>query len=420
MFAIFRPAKALFMNSVLIISLAGVMLVAAASQSSAQNSTELMATYGRGVHAYFNGQVHEADRLFSQVINGGSSDPRVFYFRAMARIRAGRTYEAEDDMRIGAAYEARNPGYGSTISRALQRVQGPNRRKLEEFRRQARLNQVSERRMMNRSRYEQLKRREPKVLRNEVSVPLEELTNPDMSFPGAAGTTVPPDGSSPQPTSSTPPDPVDSSDPFGGSEEPVDDVFGSPDEAGQVPTEEEDPFGGTESDDDDPFGAPESEDDDPFSAGGSASDDGERFAAAAEAAPTSSPPGELGEEDKVSPQTMIGVLGRIALGLNPARGLELPMPAGPGLAAPPNAGPGSGNEFGGADNFEAQASFEQEMGSDEGDDPFADDSDDAFGSTEAGSDAFGFGPEESAGDTEESSPDPGPSEDFDDDDPFAF
>ena len=318
MFAIFRPAKVLFMNYVLGISLAGVMLIAAAPQSSAQNSTELMATYGRGVHAYFNGQVHEADRLFSQVINGGSSDPRVFYFRAMARLRSGRQQEAEFDMQMGAAYEARNPGVRHQISRALQRVQGTHRRTLEKYRRQARLNRLQERRQQTRDRYEQLQQRESTVLRREAPVPLEQLVEPSLILPGQAGTAAAPAEVPPPTVTDSPPSepakpaqpldpPAETDEDFDPFEEPADadDIFTDPEPA-EDPVEEpgeDDPFASTPSDttetSSDPFGA------------GATSDE-----------PSTSTVLEAG--DKVDSRQMAGILGRVMGSAMPWRGFEAP------------------------------------------------------------------------------------------------
>ena len=63
-----------------------------ANQTFAQRDPELLATYGRGVHEYFSGNTQSADQYFTQVIEAGSSDPRVYYFRAMARLRMGSTF----------------------------------------------------------------------------------------------------------------------------------------------------------------------------------------------------------------------------------------------------------------------------------------------------------------------------------------
>ncbi len=151
-----------------------------ATEAQAQDSAEMSAVYGRGVHAYFSNQVTDAEQLFSQVVGAGSTDPRVYYFRAMARLRTGRQYEAEEDMKVGAAYEARDPGSQHSIGIALQRVQGQGRRTLERFRREGRLNRVQQHRQQSRLRYEQLEQRGPQVLRREAPVYLEQLSKPSM------------------------------------------------------------------------------------------------------------------------------------------------------------------------------------------------------------------------------------------------
>jgi len=151
-----------------------------ATEAQAQDSAEMSAVYGRGVHAYFSNQMAGAEQLFSQVVGAGSTDPRVYYFRAMARLRTGRQYEAEEDMKVGAAYEARDPGSQHSVGIALQRVQGQERRTLERFRREGRLNRVQQHRQQSQLRYEQLEQRGPQVLRREAPVYLEQLSKPSM------------------------------------------------------------------------------------------------------------------------------------------------------------------------------------------------------------------------------------------------
>ena len=243
-------------------TLALCCMISAAVQ--AQNTSELMATYGRGVHAYFAGDTARAEELFSQVIGAGATDPRVFYFRAMTRLRSGRQHEAEHDMQIGAAFEARNPGVQHQIGRSLQRIQGPHRRTLEKYRRQARLNRIQERQQQTRQRYEQLQQRESKVLRQQAPVPLDQLVEPSLILPGQAGpppsSDAPPPAATnaPQPTLAAPPQPAapavepeEDFDPFEDTgkpgddamEQPVDDendIFSEPDQDDEET--EDDPF----------------------------------------------------------------------------------------------------------------------------------------------------------------------------------
>jgi hypothetical protein len=143
--------------------------------ANSQQPPELRALYGRGVHSYFGNQVSLAEQQFSKVIDAGSTDPRVYYFRGIARLRMGRQHEARSDMRIGADYEARRPGDRGAISKSLQRVQGQGRLMLERFRREARLMRGEKRRTQSRIRYQRLRGREVDVLRHPVDLPLEQL-----------------------------------------------------------------------------------------------------------------------------------------------------------------------------------------------------------------------------------------------------
>lgn len=159
--------------------------------ATAQSSSALTAVYGRGVHAYFAGNSAMAEQLFTEVIQAGSADPRPYYFRGVLRLNQGRQFEAENDMRIGAAYEARNPGVQHSIGRALQRVQGPARRTLEGFRRQARLDRANQGRQRTLQRYQQLEQRAPAVLREGTQVPLTQPVEPPQ-MPSGSGSTARP------------------------------------------------------------------------------------------------------------------------------------------------------------------------------------------------------------------------------------
>src|SRR4051812_10696787 len=61
--------------------------------------------YGRGVHAYFSGNMVEAYNSLHAAIKSGSRDPRAFYYRGLVLNRYGRPTEATDDFRKGAELE---------------------------------------------------------------------------------------------------------------------------------------------------------------------------------------------------------------------------------------------------------------------------------------------------------------------------
>ncbi len=181
--------RVLGMGYALTLSLVSVLAgLSISSSAHAQQRSALAAVYGRGVHAYFAGNSSQAEQYFTQVIQAGSVDPRPYYFRAVLRLGQERQFEAENDMRIGAAYEARNPGAKHSIGRSLQRVQGSGRRTLEKFRRQARLDHLQQGRQQTRQRYEQLERRGPSVIRRAAPLPLEQPVQPphQVSSPSPA------------------------------------------------------------------------------------------------------------------------------------------------------------------------------------------------------------------------------------------
>lgn len=105
---------------------------------SAQNQTLLAEVYGRGVHAYYAGQMTDAYTQLSAAIDGGTKDPRAYYFRGIVLYKQGRTYEAEADWNQGAMMEAAAGGAAS-VGRSLSRFQGTGRLKLESIRQNARL-----------------------------------------------------------------------------------------------------------------------------------------------------------------------------------------------------------------------------------------------------------------------------------------
>lgn len=125
---------------ILALLLTGALMAAddASHQAAAQGSSILAEVYGRGVHSFYAGRYDEAYNQLSAAIDGGSRDPRAYYFRGIVAQNQGRTYEAEADWMQGAQLEARS-GTGSNIGRALSRFQGSARLKLEQIRQKARL-----------------------------------------------------------------------------------------------------------------------------------------------------------------------------------------------------------------------------------------------------------------------------------------
>ncbi len=96
------------------------------------------AMYGSGVHAYYAESYQQSFDFLSRVIRIGTADPRAYYFRGLATLKMGRRDEAVADFTKGAELEA--DGWSMrTVSRSLERVQGPDRLLLERSRSGARL-----------------------------------------------------------------------------------------------------------------------------------------------------------------------------------------------------------------------------------------------------------------------------------------
>ncbi len=109
-----------------------------ASSVSAQDILEQY--YGNGVHAYFAGQNQRAEDHFNDVINAGSQDPRVHYFRGLTQIQSqgGMIEAGMANFEQAAQLEISGKTSGD-VSKALSRIQGPTRIAIERIRAKARL-----------------------------------------------------------------------------------------------------------------------------------------------------------------------------------------------------------------------------------------------------------------------------------------
>ncbi|MCE9630817.1 MAG: hypothetical protein K8S94_08925 [Planctomycetia bacterium] len=151
-----------------VLAWAGIQGPLSAAVPTIEN-VSLAATYGDGVHAYFAGDYQRSYDDLSQVIEAGTSDPRVYYFRGLVALKLGRLDESEADFVAGADKEA--AGTGSwPVARSLERVQGCDRLKLERHRVRARVAVLQDDRRRNQMRYLDVERAEPDVLRRRRPV----------------------------------------------------------------------------------------------------------------------------------------------------------------------------------------------------------------------------------------------------------
>lgn len=132
------------------------LAVAALVNSSANAQHSVLAEfYGRGVHAYYSGDLITAYDYLTKAIDGGIKDPRAYYFRGLTSVASGREYEAESDYKAGADIEARGV-FGPSVGQSLARIQGSHRLAIEKMRQQARLDYQSTAASRSKARYEDL------------------------------------------------------------------------------------------------------------------------------------------------------------------------------------------------------------------------------------------------------------------------
>jgi hypothetical protein len=169
--------------------------------------------YASGVNAYFHGRPAEAEVSFTSLMGIDPNDPRAFYFRAFSLMHQGREDEARSDMEIGAEMEARSP-HRFDIGKTLERVQGPTRLLLEQYRNRARTNAA-----MNQP-VGPVRAPDAAVLRERRIVPLEEFSRAgeprSVAAPMTAPeTTTPPVVSPPKPADNFNAAPAGAGNPFG-------------------------------------------------------------------------------------------------------------------------------------------------------------------------------------------------------------
>lgn len=162
----------------------GIVFTGLREPQAAGEPAALTVAYGNGVHAYYASDFQRSYDELSQAIEAGSRDPRAYYFRGLAALKLGRLDEGEADFQQAASLEAdgRGPVSSQAISRALERVQGGDRLKLEEYRGRARIAAVGRNREDTRRRYSGLDGVDLDALRQrrpERTEPAERVAVPE-------------------------------------------------------------------------------------------------------------------------------------------------------------------------------------------------------------------------------------------------
>ena len=121
--------------------------------------------YGNGVHDYYQGDYAGAQAALTAAIDGGTNDPRAYYFRGLTYLQLGRISEAEADFKTGAEREVGDSSGVYPVNRSLERIQGRSRQFLEQYRAVVHAAAVQRKEAERRARYEQRAAAEQDVLR---------------------------------------------------------------------------------------------------------------------------------------------------------------------------------------------------------------------------------------------------------------
>lgn len=164
------------------VGVCATIAVLVATSVQAREDAILAIAYGNGVHAYHAGDYQRSYEELSTTIEGGTQDPRAFYFRGLAALRLGRLDEAEADFALGADAEAAGRGNWA-VGRSLERIQGEPRLQLERHRVRARMAALQKQRESIVRHYTRIEEASPDVQRS-----LRPETLPRMPTPvdGAA------------------------------------------------------------------------------------------------------------------------------------------------------------------------------------------------------------------------------------------
>ncbi len=150
------------MRKLLLITLGAT--VALVAQVGLTDDPVVSAYYGSGVHAFYAGHFLQSHQDLTEAIEGGIQDPRAFYFRALAKLKLGQQPEADADFIEGARREVLGLG-NYPVARSLERVQGSDRIRLEQYRTHARIAAVQQNRRASELRYSQIETATTDVLR---------------------------------------------------------------------------------------------------------------------------------------------------------------------------------------------------------------------------------------------------------------
>ncbi len=224
----------------------GVLAIGCWGSSASAQQAVMDEFYGTGVHNFYDRDFFQAMQNLSVAIDGGSQDPRAYYYRGLARMRSGDVQGAHADLQKGSALETADVDQFYPVAKSLERIQGSERSTLERYRALARAQARQRQLRRDAVRYEERRRHEAQVLRSvpvgpppaalgvapatAVEAPAPADAAP-AAAPAAAATPMPPAAGSPFDAPAGAP-----------AEAPTDDPFAP---AADAPAAADDPFGAT-------------------------------------------------------------------------------------------------------------------------------------------------------------------------------
>jgi tetratricopeptide (TPR) repeat protein len=98
------------------------------------SSAEAEKSYAEGLNFYFDRDYAAAVKSFQSAVDNDSQDARYYYFLGLARLGLNQRRQALEDLDQGAQLEAMNRPAPPVVSAALERIQGPLRRVVNDVR----------------------------------------------------------------------------------------------------------------------------------------------------------------------------------------------------------------------------------------------------------------------------------------------
>jgi hypothetical protein len=98
------------------------------------NPQEAEHHFDEGLNFYFDREYGKAEKSFTLAIENDGRDARYFYYLGLSKLCQNRRRDAQDDFDQGALLEHLNRPAPAAVSESLERVQGPMRRILNDYR----------------------------------------------------------------------------------------------------------------------------------------------------------------------------------------------------------------------------------------------------------------------------------------------